>query len=98
MEFRRVLFRSFNTVYHSVLAHFSGSLVIYGWSASEQDEHIFDIIDHKGILNIAVSVHKENPNWESYCQKIENRIERTHNLRNSDLYFFDSHSEGCWIY
>ena len=85
-------------VYYSILAKLSGSLVIYGWSASDQDEHIFDIIDHKGIFNIAISVHTDNPKWESYCQRIENRINRTHNLRNSDLYFFDSHSEGCWIY
>jgi len=87
-----------NTVYDSILRRIPGSLVIYGWSASEQDDHIFNAIDHKYINDIAVSVHTENPNWESYCEKIENRIALTHNLRNVNLYFFDSKCEGCWIF
>lgn len=87
-----------NTVYDSILTKINGSLVIYGWSASEQDEHIFNGIDHRGITDIAVSVHTENPNWESYCDRIENRIALTHNLRDVSLYFFDSQCEGCWIH
>ncbi|MFC1908445.1 DUF4917 family protein [Chloroflexota bacterium] len=87
-----------NSVYDSILTKFSDSLVIYGWSASEQDEHIMSAIDHRGITDIAVSVHTENPNWESYCERIEERFARTHNLRNSELFFFDSQCEGCWIY
>ncbi len=87
-----------NTVYDSVLTQISGALMIYGWSASEQDEHIFDAIDHEGITDIAISVHTENPNWASYRDRIEDRIARTHHLRESNLYFFDSQSEGCWIY
>lgn len=87
-----------NTVYDSILTKIKGSLVIYGWSASEQDAHIFDAIDHRGITDIAVSVHIKNPHWESYCEKIENRIASTHNLRNVIPCFFDSQCEGCWIY
>ena len=87
-----------NSVYDSALTEINGSLVIYGWSAGEQDEHIFNAIDLKNITNIAVSVHTENPNWESYCNSIEDRIARTHHLRESNLYFFDSQSEGCWIH
>ena len=87
-----------NTVYNSVLKRMTGSLVIYGWSASEQDEHIFNGIDHKDITDIAVSVHTENPNWKSYCQKIANQIDSTHNLKDVNLYFFDSQCEGCWIF
>ena len=87
-----------NTVYDSVLSEIEGSLVIYGWSANEQDEHIFDAIDHTGLTDIAVSVHTENPKWESYCNKIEDRIARTHHLKGSNLYFFDSHCKDCWIY
>ena len=87
-----------NTVYDSILTKINGSLVIYGWSASEQDEHIFNAIDHRGITDIAVSVHTTNPDWESYCERIEDRLARTHNLRESNIYFFDSQCEGCWIY
>lgn len=87
-----------NTIYDSILRGIHGSLVIYGWSASVQDEHIFDAIDHRGITDIAVSVHTANPGWESYCEMIEDRFARTHNLRGSKIYFFDSQCEGCWIY
>ena len=88
-----------NTVYGSVLRKVKGSLVIYGWSASEiQDEHIFAAIDHKGITHIAVSVHTENPRWKSYCEMIDNRVALSRNLRYVDLCFFDSKCEGCWVY
>jgi len=98
-KFRAITRSSYlNTVYDSVLTGISDSLVIYGWSASEQDEHIFDAIDHKDIPDIAISVHTKNPSWASYCGRIEDRIARTHHLRESNLYFFDSQCEGCWIY
>lgn len=87
-----------NTVYDSILTAISGSLLIYGWSASEQDEHILNAIDHKGIADIAISVHTKNSSWESYCVWIEDRIASTHHLRESNLYFFDSQCQGCWIY
>lgn len=98
-KFRAITRSSYlNTVYDSVLTKIKDSLVIYGWSASEQDEHIFNAIDHKGITNIAVSVHKANPNWEAYCERIEDRLASTRHLRESIVYFFDSQCEGCWIY
>jgi len=87
-----------STVYDSVLKNINGSLVIYGWSASGQDDHIFNAIDHRDITDIAVSVHTGNPDWESYCGRIANRIASTHKLRDVNLYFFDSHCEGCWIF
>jgi len=87
-----------NTVYDAVLTKISDSLVIYGWSASEQDEHIFNAIDYQDVTDIAISVHTENPNWESYCDRIEDRIARTYHLRESNLYFFDSECKGCWIH
>jgi hypothetical protein len=85
-------------VYDSILKQIRGPLVIYGWSASEQDDHIFNAIDHEGITDIAVSVHTESPDWESYCARITNRIASTHKLRNAKLYFFDSCCAGCWIF
>lgn len=87
-----------NTVYDSLLIEMKGSLVIYGWSASEQDEHILDALDHQGITDIAVSVHTASPRCESYCKRIEEWLARTRNLRDVNLYFFDSRCEGCWIF
>lgn len=87
-----------NTVYDSVLTKLKGSLVIYGWSASEQDEHIFNGIDQPDIGDIAISVYTRNPQWESYCEWLDTRIAYTHHIRNSDIYFFDAESKGCWIH
>ena len=87
-----------NTVYDSLLIEMEGSLVIYGWSASEQDEHILDALDHQGITDIAVSVHTENPHWESYCDRIAERIALTRHLKDFDIHFFDSKCKGCWIF
>ena len=87
-----------STVYDSVLRTITGSLVIYVWSASDQDEHISDAIDHSGIDRIAVSVHTESQHWESYCERMTNRIRSTHHLRDVDVDFFDAKCEGCWIY
>ena len=85
-------------VYDSVLKDIRGSLVIYGWSASGQDDHIFDAIDHEDITDIAVSVHTGNTDWESYRGRIANRIRSTHKLKKTNLYFFDSKCKGCWIF
>ncbi len=87
-----------NTVYDSVLSRVSGSLVIYGWSASEHDDHIFNALDHKDITDIAVSVHTQNPNWESYCEGIEDRIASARHIRNANVEFFDAENNECWIY
>jgi hypothetical protein len=98
-KFRAITRSSYlNTVYDSILSKIRNSLVIYGWSASEQDEHILNAIDHRGITDIAVSVHTTNPDWESYCEKIEDWLAGTRHLKESKVCFFDSQCEGCWIY
>lgn len=86
-----------NSVYNSMLND-TGPIVIYGWSAGEQDEHIFNSIDHEGVKAIAKSVHVLNTNWETDCEIFKNRISRTRHLADVDVYFFDSASDGCWIY
>lgn len=97
-KFHAITRSNYLNVVHDVLRRITGSLVIYGWSASGQDDHIFNAIDHRDITDIAVSVHTGNPDWESYCGRITNRIASTHKLRDVNLYFFDSHCEGCWIF
>lgn len=87
-----------NTVYDSILSKREGSLVIYGWSMGEQDEHIINAIDNRDITEIAISVHTANPQCESYCTMVEERFARTHNLKNVNILFFDSECEDCWIY
>ncbi|PPD57587.1 DUF4917 domain-containing protein [Dehalogenimonas etheniformans] len=40
------------------LKQIKGNIVFYGWSASDQDKHIFEALDHSGIDKIAFSVFK----------------------------------------
>ncbi len=98
-KFRAITRSSYlNAVYDSVLSRVSGSLVIYGWSASEHDNHIFNALDHKGVTDIAVSVYTQDPDWESYCEGIEDRIASARHIRNANVEFFDAENSECWIY
>lgn len=87
-----------NTVYDSVLSRLKGSLAVFGWSGSEQDDHIFRAIDRGGISDIAVSVYTRDPDWESYCDRFDARIAQTRHIRHSGICYFDAESQGCWVH
>jgi hypothetical protein len=79
------------------------SLVVYGWSFRDEDEHILKGIIKGGVKKIAVSVHL-NPRAESFCETVQykvNRIclelEQAKKPKNKPLlFFFDSASDDCW--
>jgi len=75
-----------------------GSVLIYGWSMSEQDQHILEALDHEGITSIGISVFTEDKEWESKCLSMESKIKATRHLKETPLTFFNSRSNGCWIY
>jgi hypothetical protein len=87
-----------NTVYDDVLPRMSKSLLIYGWSLSEQDDHIINAIARQYVDNIAISVYKGNKNWEEFCDFTEEKIKNKYKLAKCNVYFFDAESPGCWIY
>jgi hypothetical protein len=88
-----------NTVYDSVLAKLSDSLVIYGWSMSDQDQHILDALGRATVLKeIAISVYREDENWETFCYEANERIRRLRGIWQCKLHFFDAQSKGCWIH
>ena len=85
------------SVYDNVLSGIRDSLAIYGWSISDQDDHILKALDHKGITDIAFSVFKGNKEWPSHCDAVKEKVSQTRFLKDAKLRFFDSQSEGCWI-
>ena len=89
------------TVYDYEVDTREESLVVYGWSFREEDEHILKGIVNGGIDRIAVSVHTSSGNVESFCEAIEHKVNKMHHTlkkgRKYKLYYFDSESEGAWI-
>lgn len=78
------------TVYREIIPKFGESLVIYGWSLSEQDEHIVNRLRHAGLSRVAVSVRN---NDLKFAQRVEDLMKEQ---GIGDVAFFDSASPGCW--
>jgi hypothetical protein len=89
------------TVYDREIDVPTESLVTYGWSFRDEDEHILRGIIRGGVERIAVSVHKSSGNSESFCNAIEYKVNKMYaDLEKKNLcklYFFDSSSDRAWI-
>lgn len=78
------------TVFREVIARVGESLVIYGWSLSEQDDHIVGQLRRGTVKRVAVSVRN---NDIAFAQRVEETL-REQGIE--DVIFFDSASAGCW--
>ncbi len=89
------------TVYDCEVEGNCKSLVVYGWSFGDQDEHILKGIIKGGVERIAVSVHESTNNEQDYCEYVERKVrmmEKSLNKKTeSKIYFYDSDSDGVWI-
>ncbi len=89
------------TVYDCEVDTNNDSLVVYGWSFRDEDEHILKGIVHGGVDRIAVSVHTSSGNAQSFCEAIEHKINKMHytlrKKRKCKIFFFDSESDSVWI-
>ncbi|MFC1937719.1 DUF4917 family protein [Chloroflexota bacterium] len=89
------------TVYDYEVDSGGESLVVYGWSFREEDEHILKGIVHGGVDRIAVSVHTSSGDKQSFCEAVEHKVNKMHHTLNKErkckLYYFNSASDGAWI-
>lgn len=95
------------TVYDREINSSSDSLVVYGWSFRNEDEHILRGIVKGGVDRIAVSVHTGSRNVQSFCETVKYKInnmyttlekkKKTKAKERCKIYFFDSESDGAWI-
>ena len=87
-------------VYKKILPNLPKNIVCYGWSLSENDEHILKQIlkDSSEPFKIFISIHKghkEDYIINAECTKIIERITNINN--NTDIHFFNADDEGCWL-
>src|SRR5690606_35885859 len=75
------------------------SLVIYGWSLSEQDQHIVEQLQKASIRKIAISIHKgdkDQPQLQEEIDKVHKKLIVLNNR--AEIFFFDAQSPGCWCH
>lgn len=90
-----------SSVLFDVIPSISDSLVIYGWSMGENDQHIVDAIaKNSNIRKLAVSIYEPDENAKHECPRIESLIHKTidQDRRNIDIRFFDSSDNKVWSY
>lgn len=78
-------------VYREVLPEVGDSLVIYGWSLAEQDDHILKQLVRSKAKRIALSVRNDN---EGFVKRARDTLAQVGFA--GELLFFDSASPGCW--
>lgn len=95
-----------SNVFYKAIPSIKDSLLVYGWSMGDEDEHILknigessimrnekgEIIDQK-LKTIAISVHEKN---RDFANKV--KIKVTNLLGDINIDFYDANSQGCWIY
>ncbi len=73
-------------------------LVIYGWSLSDNDNHILKQLKENRLSHVAVSIYTKGRDINSIqntCSDIENKIYKMLG-RSIHIDFFDSSSRSCW--
>lgn len=83
-------------VYEKVLRALGESLVVYGWSFDERDQHVLDAIAARPPERMAVSVFTglTEPDQQAFCHQVLKAARRS--LPGTTVTFFDSQSPGCW--
>lgn len=83
-------------VYEEVLPALGESVVVYGWSFDERDQHVLDAISANPPKRMAVSVFtgQSDAEQQAFCHQVLKAAGRS--LSRTTVTFFDSQSPGCW--
>lgn len=83
-------------VYEEALSALGESLVVYGWSFDERDQHVLTAIAKNPFKRMAVSVYtgESDGDQQAYCHHVLKAVSRV--LPETSVTFFDSQSRGCW--
>jgi hypothetical protein len=76
-------------IYREVIPSLGDSLVIYGWSLAEQEQHIIDQIVRHRPKRVAVSIRNQDKN-------LLLRAEHVFGAYQCEVIYFDSDSPGVW--
>lgn len=96
---KRTIFQSpyLDPIYNYFLREIGNSVVIYGWSMQERDDHIVEAICKKKPRKFAVSLNTNNSEYTITRERIKNKLRRKLDPQ-SQIIFFAAQREGCWIY
>lgn len=83
-------------VYEEALPAIGESLVVYGWSFDERDQHVLNAISANPPKRMAVSVFTGQPDGDqqAFCHQVLKAAGQS--LPDTAVTFFDSQSPGCW--
>ena len=86
-------------IYNNILPNLPDNIICYGWSLSENDEHILkQILSSSKSKKIYISIYKgtkDDAELDAECAIIKQRIKQIN--KKTKVYFFDSNDEGCWL-
>jgi hypothetical protein len=83
-------------VHSQVLPHLGDSLVFYGFSFADNDDHVLEALARKQPPKlVAVSVFTGAPDGDqqAFCHHV---LKKTASWKNCQVKFFDHASSGCW--
>lgn len=91
-----------NIVYYNIIPSITNDICIYGWSLADNDNHLVKkFFKDNYIYNVAVSIFKgdrNNRDLQNEMRKINTKIKNYSKNTGINIYFYDSSSEGSWIY
>jgi hypothetical protein len=86
-----------STVYNEVLPSLGESIVVFGWSMGDQDDHLLDAICRGKPHRFAIAVDPAANNLEGVEAKFKHKLKTKLGTERPDVVLFDRSSEGCWI-
>ncbi|MBW2341357.1 MAG: DUF4917 family protein [Deltaproteobacteria bacterium] len=86
-----------STVYEEILLDLGKSVVVIGWSMSENDAHLLNQVCESGARRFAIAVDREAANLHEFQAMVHRKFEGRIGRNEFELMFFDRSSEGCWV-
>lgn len=86
-----------STVYEEILPKLGETVVIYGWSFSDQDDHIIRAICKGSPRRFAVSVLRHSYRLDEFFTQVQQKIDAYSGRNRYELLFFDASSRGAWV-
>lgn len=85
-----------NQIYTEELTKPRDTLLLYGWSMSDQDQHILDALAKSKPQRVALSVYRGNGLWQNEAQRMLQRVKQTFRLAEKHISLFASDDAGAW--
>lgn len=84
-------------VYQEVLPDLGDSVVIFGWSLGENDDHLLDAVCSGGTSRFALAVDPADPNLDQLEANTRKKLDQRLGRNKAELTVFDRGSQGCWL-